>query len=165
MEKLFALFVLWLGLIVLTFLKGGKGVESVVGITCESPWFGVLIGVQFAWTLGFAVVFAQKLIKGHNEKVAVGYQFHPQDVHWDYAKTRFYAIFTFFAGIVAGLIGIGGGMVLGPLMLIAGIHPRSVCNETCSFFLFIFLLLRVKFWVLLSDSPKSNLPPSSIFAF
>jgi uncharacterized membrane protein YfcA len=38
---------------------------------------------------------------------------------WDYSKLRFYAFSTFLAGVVlAGLIGIGGGMVLGPLMLV-----------------------------------------------
>ena len=31
---------------------------------------------------------------------------------------------SFFAGIVACLIGIGGGMVLGPMILVMGIHPR-----------------------------------------
>eukprot|EP00980_Cylindrotheca_fusiformis_P030417 scaffold24793_cov108-Cylindrotheca_fusiformis.AAC.3 len=84
-EKLFALFVLWIGLVLLTFFKGVKQTE---------------------------------------EKKKVGYPFHPQDVLWDFSKTRFYAFFTFLAGIVAGLIGIGGGMVLGPLMLIMGVHPQ-----------------------------------------
>mmetsp|Transcript_95634 Transcript_95634/g.143269 ORF Transcript_95634/g.143269 Transcript_95634/m.143269 type:complete len:594 (+) Transcript_95634:205-1986(+) len=131
-DKLFALFVLWVGLVLLTFLKGGKGVESIIGITCASPWFGVLIAVQFAWTLGFSVVFALKLKKSTEEKIAIGYKFHPQDVIWDYSKTRFYAAFTFMAGIVAGLIGIGGGMVLGPLMLIMNVHPRVSSATTAT---------------------------------
>ena len=33
-EKITGLIVLWIGLIVITFMKGGKGVESLVGITC-----------------------------------------------------------------------------------------------------------------------------------
>jgi hypothetical protein len=37
-EKLAALVALWAGLVLLTFLKGGKGVESIVGITCHSSW-------------------------------------------------------------------------------------------------------------------------------
>jgi hypothetical protein len=116
-EKLLALLVLWIGLILITFLKGGKGVDSLVGITCHSPWYGVLIGIQFLWTLGFAAVFGWKLMKDTEEKTSVGYPFHSQDVLWDFGKVKFYAAFTFVAGIVAGLIGIGGGMVLGPLMV------------------------------------------------
>lgn len=131
-EKLGALLVLWIGLILLTFFKGGKGVDSIVGITCASSWYGILIAIQFLWTLGFAVRFALKLMKDTEEKKSVGYPFHPQDVLWDASKTRFYAFFTLVAGIVAGLIGIGGGMVLGPLMLVMGIHPRVSTATTAT---------------------------------
>lgn len=131
-EKVFALMILWFGLIALTFLKGGKGVDSVIGITCASPWFGVLIGIQFLWTIGISLLFGWRLTKQTAEKKRVNYPFHPQDVHWDFEKTRFYAFFTFIAGVVAGLIGIGGGMVLGPLMLIMGIHPRVSTATTAT---------------------------------
>jgi uncharacterized membrane protein YfcA len=131
-EKLLVFCVLWAGLTLLTFLKGGKGVDSIIGITCEDVWYGVLIAVQFLWTLGFATFFAWKLQKDTAEKHAVGYPFHPEDVLWDFSKTRFYAFFTFVAGIVAGLIGVGGGMVLGPLMLVMGIHPRVSTATTAT---------------------------------
>ncbi|CAJ1950588.1 unnamed protein product [Cylindrotheca closterium] len=131
-EKIIGLIVLWFGLIALTFLKGGKGVDSVIGITCASPWYGVLIGIQFLWTMGISCLFGWRLTKQTAEKKRVNYPFHPQDVLWDFEKTRFYAFFTFIAGIVAGLIGIGGGMVLGPLMLVMGIHPRVSSATTAT---------------------------------
>ena len=127
-EKLIALVILWIGLIILTFMKGGKGVASIVGITCESPWYGVLIAIQFVWTLGFALVYGLKLPKIQKKKDDCGYPFTEDDVYWDNSKLRFYAFFTFVAGIVAGLIGIGGGMVLGPLMLYMGIRKSCFCS-------------------------------------
>jgi len=131
-EKLLALLILWIGLMLITFLKGGKGVESLVGITCESPWYAVLVAFQFIWTLGFAALYAYKLLKMQKRKEAVRYPFQPHDVIWDGKKIRFYSSFTFLAGIVAGLIGIGGGMVLGPLMLVMGIHPRVSTATTAT---------------------------------
>ena len=131
-EKLICFGVLWVGLTLLTFLKGGKGVDSLIGIDCSSPWYGVLMAIQFLWTFGFAAFFAVKLMKETSQKKAVGYPFHAQDVLWDFQKTRFYAFFTFVAGIVAGLIGIGGGMVLGPLMLVMGIYPRVSTATTAT---------------------------------
>ena len=102
-EKLLALLILWIGLIIITFLKGGKGVDSLVGITCESPWFGVLIALQFLWTLGFAALYAYKLLKRKKLKDAVRYPYQPHDVIWDSQKIRFYSSFTFMAGVVAGV--------------------------------------------------------------
>jgi hypothetical protein len=103
-EKIFVFFVLWVGLTLLTFIKGGKGVDSLVGITCDNPWYGVLIAIQFLWTLCFAAYFGWKLLKDTKEKQSVGYPFHPQDVLWDFQKTRMYAFVTFVAGVVAGLV-------------------------------------------------------------
>lgn len=51
---------------------------------------------------------------------------------WDPECTVHYATVTFGAGVVAGLIGIGGGMVLGPLMLVMGVHPSVSTATTAS---------------------------------
>ncbi|CAB9529399.1 Sulfite exporter TauE/SafE family protein [Seminavis robusta] len=131
-DKLLGLLILWIGLVLLTFFKGGKGVDSLIGIDCTSPWYATLIAIQFAWTLGFAAFYGYKLQRATQDKIACGYHFHPNDVLWDLAKIRFYSFFTFIAGIVAGLIGIGGGMVLGPLMLVMGIHPRVSSATTAT---------------------------------
>lgn len=131
-EKIIAFGILWIGLTLLTFLKGGKGVESLVGIDCSSPWYGVLLAIQFLWTFGFAAGFAYKITKETDIKQSIQYPYHSQDVLWDFQKTRFYAFYTFGAGVIAGLIGIGGGMVLGPLMLVMGIYPRVSTATTAT---------------------------------
>jgi uncharacterized membrane protein YfcA len=131
-EKIFAMLVLWMGLILLTFLLGGKGVGSIVGITCSSPWYGVLTATQFLWTFGISTIFAIKTYKATQEKLACGYPFHPQDPIWDFSKIRSYCLFTFIAGVIAGLIGIGGGMILGPLMLVMGVYPQVSAATTAT---------------------------------
>lgn len=131
-EKIFYMFVLWVGLAVIVFLKGGKGVDSLVGITCKSPWYAVLVAFQFIWLIGVAAIFGLKLLKRHQVKLECNYPFHENDVLWDSSKLRFYASVTFVAGIVAGLVGIGGGMVLGPLMLVMNIHPRVSSATTAT---------------------------------
>lgn len=134
-EKISYLILLWIGLTIITFLKGGKGVDSVIGITCQDAGFYVLVAAQFLWTLGFAAVFGYKNVKGVNERVAVNYPFNETDVMWDFKKLQFYSFFTFVAGIVAGLIGIGGGMVLGPLMIVMGVNPRVSTATTATMIL------------------------------
>eukprot|EP00571_Detonula_confervacea_P015294 CAMPEP_0172301282 /NCGR_PEP_ID=MMETSP1058-20130122/3204_1 /TAXON_ID=83371 /ORGANISM="Detonula confervacea, Strain CCMP 353" /LENGTH=602 /DNA_ID=CAMNT_0013011341 /DNA_START=228 /DNA_END=2036 /DNA_ORIENTATION=- len=134
-EKIAYLILLWAGLTVITFLKGGKGVDSVIGLNCEDAGFYVLVALQFLWTLGFAAVFGYKNVKGTQERLDVNYPFNEADVLWDYKKLQFYSFFTFVAGIVAGLIGIGGGMVLGPLMLVMGINPRVSTATTATMIL------------------------------
>lgn len=131
-EKIFYLLLLWMGLSFITLLLGGKGVDSIIGITCHSPWYVVLVAIQFLYTFTFAGIFGRKLVKQHNMRVSVQYPFQPQDVLWDYSKLRYFSGMTFIAGLVAGLIGIGGGMILGPLLMIEGVHPRVSSATTAT---------------------------------
>ena len=134
-EKLAFLVLLWAGLTVITFLKGGKGVDSVIGLTCEDVGYYILVASQFVWTLGFGAFFGWKNVKWTQERLDVHYPYNEDDVLWDFKKLRFFSFFTFVAGIVAGLIGIGGGMVLGPLMLVMGINPRVSTATTATMIL------------------------------
>jgi len=125
MEKIGALFLLWIGLFVLTLFLGGKGVESIVGITCDSPWYYVVIAIQFMWLFCFAAYFGHQLLNDQRVRMKVDYPYlGEEDPVWDAPSIRFYGVFCFISGVVAALIGIGGGMVLGPLMLIMGVDPQ-----------------------------------------
>lgn len=110
-EKIIALIILWIGLFLITLVKGGKGVESLIGITCKSEWYEVLIALQFAWMLGFSLIFGLRLVTGQKNRMAVRYPCQPGDPVWNSKSLRFFGCCTFVAGIVAGLIGVGGGMV------------------------------------------------------
>jgi len=131
-EKLLFLLLLWVGLALITFLKGGKGVDSVVDVTCESGWYYVLIAFQFLWTIGFAIVFGFRAVRKTVARMKVNYPFHQNDMLWDQRRVNLYGGLSFGAGIVAGLIGIGPGMVLSPLMLSMGVHPRVSSATTAA---------------------------------
>lgn len=132
LQKIFALCFLWLGLLLLTLLKGGKGIESIVGISCGSRRFVCLIILQFAWLLGFSVLQGRRLHKDQAERVQVKYPFLEDDPQWDWNNLRVFGLSTFVAGVVAGLIGVGGGMVLGPLMMEMGVNPRVASATTAT---------------------------------
>jgi uncharacterized membrane protein YfcA len=131
-EKILYLLLLWMVLSFITLLLGGKGVDSIIGITCHSPWYVVLVAIQFLFTFTFAGIFGRNLVKQHSMRVSVHYPFQPHDVLWDYSKLRYFSGMTFIAGLVAGLIGIGGGMILGPLLMIEGVHPRVSSATTAT---------------------------------
>merc|ERR1712146_636621 len=73
------------------------------------------------------------------------------DITWDERNTIKFPAMCTVAGIFAGMFGIGGGIVKGPLMLEMGVHPQvasatSACmilyttsTATVSFMLFGFM--------------------------
>ena len=79
-RKIAFLLLLWVGLSAIFLLKGDKGALSLVGITCEDPAFYVLVACQFIWTIGFAMVFARKIIKRTEARKAVNYPYIETDI-------------------------------------------------------------------------------------
>eukprot|EP00947_MAST-08B_sp_MAST-8B-sp1_P005898 g5898.t1 len=66
------------------------------------------------------------------QKERIGYPFGEIDIHWNGRVMSKIIPFVFLAGIVAGLIGIGGGMVLGPIMLEIGVNPMVSSSVTAT---------------------------------
>jgi uncharacterized membrane protein YfcA len=131
-DKILALVILWLGLFILTLLKGGSGIESFIGITCESPWYYVLVASDFVWILGFALYFGHRLLQEQANRVAVDYPFLEQDPIWDRPGLQLYGGVTFIAGFFSGMVGFGVGMILGPFMLFMGSEPRVASATNAS---------------------------------
>lgn len=81
---------------------------------------------------GFMWMTAIILGKRHKRKVAAGYPYLPADIQWDNRSLRRFPITALLAGVTAGLLGIGGGMVIGPLFLAIGMEPQ-VGTSSCAF--------------------------------
>ncbi|GAX28672.1 hypothetical protein FisN_33Hh054 [Fistulifera solaris] len=129
LEKIAAVCTFWCGLFVLNLMIGGREFESVIGIDCQSTWYSVLIAAQFVWLFSFAAYYGSKLIPAQIARKSVQYPFLNGDTAWDQSLLWFYGISSFMSGAVGGLIGIGGASILGPLMLVKGVHP-SVSTAT-----------------------------------
>ncbi|EJK73008.1 hypothetical protein THAOC_05398, partial [Thalassiosira oceanica] len=129
-EKIASLALLWTGLAAVTVLRGAGPPAGL--FDCGDAAFVALLLAQFAWTLGFAAYQGRRIVASAAAKVRAGYPFRDRDVRWDAAALRLYGAWTLLAGVVAGLVGIGGGMVLGPLMLAMNIDPRVSTATTGS---------------------------------
>lgn len=56
----------------------------------------------------------------------LGHQPFPGDLVWDPSTTIWYPLISLAAGVGAGLLGLGGGMVVGPLLLALNNLPAQV---------------------------------------
>merc|ERR1711957_107827 len=57
------------------------------------------------------------------QKVRRGHTFAPGEVQWDSGNSVRYPLLCAISGLLAGLFGVGGGIVKGPLMLEMGVIP------------------------------------------
>jgi len=114
---LWLLFFSWIVFLLVAFLRGGDGTGSIIGVKFCSNWF---------WVLTFGPFPLYLIITWFMVKVAKGYPVlgHKKDVSGtDISKLLFSG---FIAGIAAGFLGIGGGMIKGPMMLALEIEAEEM---------------------------------------
>lgn len=66
----------------------------------------------------------------------MSFPYHEMDIKWSIYIIIKYPIYAFIGGVLAGVLGIGGGLVLGPMLLEMGIHP--IISTATSNFLVLF---------------------------
>lgn len=69
------------------------------------------------------------LVERWRLKARLNYRYGEGDVEWNPKNTLRYPAICFFAGFFAGLFGVGGGIVKGPLMLEMGEAGGRGCGS------------------------------------
>lgn len=81
---------------------------------------------------GFMWLTAVILKRRHARRVAAGFKYLETDMQWTPEMLMKFPKTALVAGVTAGLLGIGGGMVIGPLFLTIGMQPQ-VGTSSCAF--------------------------------
>lgn len=119
-------------------IEGSKKLGSIVNIEKCSKYFWGVFFLFIFFCLGFTKLF-YKRVKDEappkhylqNDNLKVEFDITSPEVEKKISKIVF---FCFLAGVVSGMLGIGGGIFMAPLMLELGIDPK-VATSTSNFFL------------------------------
>ena len=114
----------FVGVLGANLLKGGGAFPSPVGISCNSTGFWGVSLFAIGWCILLTGVVRKRLVKRFHDKARLGFEYVQGDIKWDENATIKYPLICSFAGMFAGMFGIGGGIVKGPLMLEMGVHPQ-----------------------------------------
>lgn len=120
---------MFVGVTVLNILSGERTVE------CGSLAFWAINVANVLWILAVSFVMRRQLISEWERKRAIKYRYQEGDVEWTPYNTVVYPVLCILAGLCAGMFGIGGGLVFGPMMLEMGVHPM-VASATSAVMIF-----------------------------
>jgi uncharacterized membrane protein YfcA len=122
--KLTSLFAL---ITTLNLLSGDSGESGACGAKC----FWTTLVVMMLVLLIFALHQRRILLSKIEMDIVVF-----SDIVWTEKNTISYPCYAVVAGLVAGLFGIGGGIIKGPLMLALGVHPSVAAATSACMILF-----------------------------
>jgi len=130
-KKLGTVSLLWVVLSVGVIIRGSTpGGSSLAGIPfCSVGFWGVyaaipIVQMSFSAYFGYAEIHRTDLddslaLQRSSSKALLDYA----EVVWNWANVARYMIYAFVCGLLAGCLGIGGGLVLSPLLLELGFYP------------------------------------------
>mmetsp|Transcript_17941 Transcript_17941/g.57756 ORF Transcript_17941/g.57756 Transcript_17941/m.57756 type:complete len:250 (+) Transcript_17941:3-752(+) len=131
-RDVFPLLVLLVACFALSLLRGTSRSHSLLDVSCGSPAYLALWAAQLLLLVAASLAIRAALMRRHARRREIGYPFLPDDVEWTVSNTTLYPLLCVGAGLCAGMFGIGGGIVKGPLMLEMGMLP-AVSSATASF--------------------------------
>jgi len=130
-KKLGTVALLWVVLSVGVIIRGSTpGDSSMAGIPfCSAGFWGVYAAipcVQICFSAYFGYVEINRTdfddavaLQRSSSKALLDYA----EVVWNWTNVARYMIYAFVCGLLAGCLGIGGGLVLSPLLLELGFYP------------------------------------------
>lgn len=117
----------------LSLLRGGKaGMTSIAGVEACSGSYWVITAVSMAAMVGSTVFFAQRVTAKHEQCQMVGYPQVEGDIVWNSRNAVMYPVLAMAAGAMGGMLGIGGGMIMGPLLLELGMAAETTAATSAT---------------------------------
>jgi len=149
MYNVYVLSILFAAIMIMNVLKGGQAFPSPLGITCGSTSFWVTNLLMILMTIYGIILARNHLIKKYYLKKDLGasYPNVEGDIDWNERNTIIYPAICLTAGFFAGMFGVGGGIVKGPLMLAMGVHPSVASATSACMILFTSLTATTSFIV------------------
>lgn len=143
----------WAIVLVLSLLRAGAKVSSVLGFDICSPPYWIFTALNIPVLCGITFFIARQTLQRTNRKMDLGYQFERGEIIWNKRSLSLYPLFSGLSGVIGGLLGVGGGMIIGPLLLEIGMHSKPAAASS-AFTVFLtsssaalqFILLRLFYY-------------------
>lgn len=134
--KLLSCFGILIIVTVHSIFLGGKGGPSLVGIRTCTVTYWLLMVLLFPVLLAISWYIAKHLVELYYLKRSVDFEFLKSDIEWTPRRTYAITGVAFASGSLSSMLGIGGGMLINPLLLHMGVAPD--CSAATSSLMILF---------------------------
>lgn len=128
--------VAWGATVLLAVLKGGHGAPGIAGVECGGALYWLLAWLILPLMVAVAIAQGKSMVAQHENKCRVNYQFCEGDIQWTQRTAMKLPLLNYGAGVAAGMLGIGGGMVQGPLLMALNVSPAVAAATSATMVLF-----------------------------
>jgi len=135
--KVFVVLMVFFGVVGLNIAKGNEAAGFMpFGVKCGSDAFWALSLAVIPWCFLCWYIVRKIIVNQYHARIEANWEFHDGDVQWDESRTIHYPLISIGAGLIAGMFGIGGGIINGPLMVELGFNAEVAAATGATMLLF-----------------------------
>ena len=117
--------------ILFNLMKGDQRFHSIIGVELCSWRYFMIIIMYFCLNIIQCIFSGILLIKKHKDL-----ENDSTNIQWNIKSVIILPVVTYFTGLIAGSLGVGGGLILNPLFIAFGLLPE-VSTASCNAFVFM----------------------------
>lgn len=135
LRALLIIFSIYTFAILSSLIRGSRTFKSLVGLEFCTWSFWLASGAILMALIGISIFCVNYKLKDYKLKVAHGYNFDEKDIKWDESGCRRMVVAGVITGFLGSVIGIGGAIIMSPVLLKLGVRPE-VMAASMSFMVF-----------------------------
>ncbi|XP_057796898.1 sulfite exporter TauE/SafE family protein 2-like [Salvia miltiorrhiza] len=145
--KVGMLLLIWFSFFVLYLLRGNSHGQGIINIESCGKGYWIISSLQIPLALIFTtwILHCRKTVK---TTAAILEEENGVEMRFLASGKLFFPVMALFAGVLGGVFGIGGGMLISPLLLQIGTEPQATA-ATCSFMVFFSSIMSAMQYLLL----------------
>ncbi|GMF43385.1 unnamed protein product [Phytophthora lilii] len=116
-------------------------------VDCGGVAYWVILLVEIPWVAVFVVLTSHYLHQEYLRKAEVDYPYVGGDIRWTQKTVVFFPLGCALGGLVAGMFGVGGGIITGPIMIEMGIVPEVASSTMALMILYSSAAATAKYTV------------------
>lgn len=134
----------WSTIVILVYLFAGVSIINTINVLFSSKLtflsmttihalFNIILIV---YVIVIGQLLRRRVLEKYRADIAGARKFLPGDIEWNDRNSILYPLLCTVAGIIAGLFGVGGGIIKAPLLIEMGVNPFVVSATSLAMIVF-----------------------------
>ncbi|KAJ6229875.1 protein yippee-like [Anaeramoeba flamelloides] len=144
----------WIFILVFSLFKGGDEKYSIIGVEKCSLKFWIIIVCIYPVIIISTYLVIKYLDKTEKTKIKLKWKFNPGDIRWDRRAFILIPSLSLLTGIIASLIGIGGGLLISAFLVELNCLPPVISATSAAIILFTSSSTSLQYLIIGQLSPE-----------
>ena len=144
-SKVAVIFLVFILVGLASFIRGSKSFESIARLQFCSENYWIVSSMMLVFLFILYVLCALFNMRNYKYKEENAYDFDTSDIHWTFVNCIILGLAGFGAGFIGSIIGVGGALIINPVLVRFHVKPEVMTATSTSMIVFTSSISTVQY--------------------